>query len=654
MIVLLISKFALSQLNIADSFKSTLNKNLPDTLKIDLINDYISKYSPSDPGVALIYSDSAIYLSLKSNDSLRLANSFNRKGIALYYIGDYNTSLENYFLALSIKEKIGEKFTLWREYNNIGLVLRNLELNEEALKYFNQALQNVLKIDNKAYQAIVWNNIGISYRGMGDYLSAKEALNKALDLNSRIGEKQSIAHNLNNLGKVFFSQGNIMLAIEYFEKALAINMSLANYYEIVQNYNNLADANISLKKYSIAKHYLDEAFDILKRIDAVQLRLNYLNLYSNYFTEIKDYKNAVIVRNKYIELTDSISILNRTKQFTQLKNLANAEKEIQEVEFLKKINLIQQEKIRIQRSIQIGAGIVILVILILFFVVWQNLRDKKRLNQTLNERTYELEALNEEYHAANEELNTQRDNLEETLNILKTTQNRLIQSEKMVSVGILAAGVAHEINNPLNFIHGGITGIKEYFKDKPQDHIVEIDFYIDAVSEGVEKATTIVNGLNHFSRDENYKSSDVNIHRIIDTSLLMLNSFILDRIEVIKDFTSVPFCIYGNEGKLHQAIMNVILNAVQAIEGKGAITIKTQVVNSAVRIEIKDTGGGISPDNLSKIFDPFFTTKEPGQGTGLGLSITYNIIQEHNGSIEIESLLGHGTNVKIEIPLEAI
>lgn len=654
MIVLLISKFALSQLNIADSFKSTLNKNLPDTLKIDLINDYISKYSPSDPGVALIYSDSAIYLSLKSNDSLRLANSFNRKGIALYYIGDYNTSLENYFLALSIKEKIGEKFTLWREYNNIGLVLRNLELNEEALKYFNQALQNVLKIDNKAYQAIVWNNIGISFRGMGDYLSAKEALNKALDLNSRIAEKQSIAHNLNNLGKVSFSQGNIMLAIEYFEKALAINMSLANYYEIVQNYNNLADANISLKKYSIAKRYLDEAFNILRRIDAVQLRLNYLNLYSNYFTEIKDYKNAVIVRNKYIELTDSISILNRTKQFTQLKNLANAEKEIQKVEFLKKINLIQEEKIRIQRSIQIGAGIVILVILILFFVVWQNLRDKKRLNQTLNERTYELEALNEEYHAANEELNTQRDNLEETLNILKTTQNRLIQSEKMVSVGILAAGVAHEINNPLNFIHGGITGIKEYFKDKPQDHIVEIDFYIDAVSEGVEKATTIVNGLNHFSRDENYKSSDVNIHRIIDTSLLMLNSFILDRIEVIKDFTSVPFSIYGNEGKLHQAIMNVILNAVQAIEGKGAITIKTQVVNSAVRIEIKDTGGGISPDNLSKIFDPFFTTKEPGQGTGLGLSITYNIIQEHNGSIEIESLLGHGTNVKIEIPLEAI
>ena len=142
LIALLVCKVALTQLNIADSFKSTLTKNLPDTLKIDLINDYISKYSPNDPGVALTYSDSAISLSLKCKDSLRLANSFNRKGIALYYIGDYNTSLENYFHALSVKEEIGENSTLWREYNNIGLVLRNIDLNEEALKYFNQALKN--------------------------------------------------------------------------------------------------------------------------------------------------------------------------------------------------------------------------------------------------------------------------------------------------------------------------------------------------------------------------------------------------------------------------------------------------------------------------------------------------------------------------------
>jgi C4-dicarboxylate-specific signal transduction histidine kinase len=291
-------------------------------------------------------------------------------------------------------------------------------------------------------------------------------------------------------------------------------------------------------------------------------------------------------------------------------------------------------------------------------------KHSDNLERLVAERTHELKAANEEYQAVNEELQAinnelskkneivlqQKKDIENVLKNLKATQSQLIQSEKMASLGVLTAGVAHEINNPLNYIMGGYIGLNDELKAYDFNKDKRISVFLEGIKTGIDRASDIVKGLNQLSRDNDNYNERCEIHTIINNCLTILHHKYKNRIEIIKNFEKENLCTMGNSGKLHQVFINIISNAIDSIENNGVIYIDTISNDKKHEISIKDTGCGIPVENLDKIIDPFFTTKDPGKGTGLGLYITNTIIQQHNGSLLFDSALDKGTKVLIHLP----
>ena len=282
------------------------------------------------------------------------------------------------------------------------------------------------------------------------------------------------------------------------------------------------------------------------------------------------------------------------------------------------------------------------------------------LELKVQERTLALERANEE---------------------IKETQAMMVHSEKMRSLGELVAGIAHEINNPVNFIHGNIVILDKYVKDlfnlidqyianensisqEELDKIqkiktdIDLDFIRDDVKdliksciEGTERTKNIVLDLKNFSRMEEMVLTQFNIPKEIDTTLNILNNKYKNRITVVKEYQENLPKIEAYGGQLNQVFMNILDNAQYAIKGEGTVTINVKQEGENVVIKFSDTGEGIKKEDIKKVFEPFFTTKPVGQGTGLGMSITYRVIKNHNGEIYVDSEVGKGTTFTIILPI---
>lgn len=285
------------------------------------------------------------------------------------------------------------------------------------------------------------------------------------------------------------------------------------------------------------------------------------------------------------------------------------------------------------------------------------------------------------------ELNQSNKDLNNALDDLKNAQTKLVDAEKMASLGQLTAGIAHEINNPINFVSSNIrplrrdiddiieliNKVEEIIKDKSLDQefeeihkfkkeidydylISEIDVLLKGMADGASRTVEIVKGLKSFSRLDESDLKFASVNEGLDSTIIILNSTFKGKVTVTKKFEDIPE-IECYAGKLNQVFMNIINNAAQAVmsahenDNDGEVVIRTYRDEDTVKISIKDNGMGMTDEVKHKIFEPFFTTKKVGEGTGLGLSIVYSIIELHKGAIEVNSELGVGTEFLITLPI---
>jgi len=305
----------------------------------------------------------------------------------------------------------------------------------------------------------------------------------------------------------------------------------------------------------------------------------------------------------------------------------------------------------------------------------------KEINQLVDAYNYMAFQLNELYESLELKVQERTIELERANQNLKDAQVMMVHSEKMRSLGELVAGIAHEINNPVNFIHGNLMHLENYSSDMlelidmytalesnlPAEKLEEINKYkkqididflhddlkdlLKSCKEGTERTKNIVLDLKNFSRLGEIVLTELDIPKEIDTTLNILNNKLKDRITIHKDFASDLPKIEAYGGQLNQIFMNIIDNAQYAIKDKGDIYISAKREGDNIIMSFKDTGKGMSQTEIAKVFEPFFTTKPVGEGTGMGMSITYKVIQNHKGSVTIDSKEGVGTTFTITLPI---
>jgi signal transduction histidine kinase len=301
--------------------------------------------------------------------------------------------------------------------------------------------------------------------------------------------------------------------------------------------------------------------------------------------------------------------------------------------------------------------------------------------------------LNEKLIQTSEEMQAKNSKLEATLKRLEETQTQMLQSEKMASIGQLAAGVAHEINNPTGFVSSNLKTLADYQQDisrllaqygqllvslasgqnesvlpepvkteirdiKAFHEEIDLDFLLEDITdlisdcrEGTERIKRIVLDLKDFAHPGEDRIQLTDINKGLESTLNVVNNEIKYKATVEKDFGDIP-PIRGYPQQLNQVFMNILVNAAQAIEKHGVIKVTTRSNDGHVEVTISDNGCGIESKNLDKIFDPFFTTKGVGRGTGLGMHIAYKIIEKHHGRVSVESQVGEGTTFAIRLPVE--
>jgi signal transduction histidine kinase len=418
--------------------------------------------------------------------------------------------------------------------------------------------------------------------------------------------------------------------------------------------------NLSLKE--------SEIKEIIKLIDIQKKNQEKLKLQVN---EIN--KELTVKKKDYINQTKEIEL---KEQELQQKNIEISDSQKILIDLQNRIHEINEEfqiqetKIRLHKKTISLFIIAIILTLLVLSIIYKAFKNKIKSNKLIEEK--------------NKRISEHKEEIEATLNRLKDTQVQLVSAEKMASLGQLTAGIAHEINNPINFISSGVFTLKQSINDVkkvlsifmevscenvdeklPEIYKVceeieldivlyEIDKLLESIEIGAMRTTEIVKGLRTFSRLDEDALKYIDFHENIESTLILLKTKLKNKITIKREYSDIPK-IECYPGPINQVLMNILSNAIDAIEHSGTIHIRTFYnktdQNGFLKLEIEDSGAGIEPEKIKHIFEPFYTTKDIGKGTGLGLSICYGIIKKHNGEILVDSIVNKRTIFTILLPI---
>ena len=594
-----------------------------------------------NPASAFNYYQKAVLLSEEQNDSVAQAISRSKLGHGSYLIGDYYTALVNHRKALAISTELEFDSLIAEELSQIGSIyyFGNIGDLQRALDHFEEAYRIFMKLGHDESAGLNLNNMAYVYWAQGDKERALETHLQALDFFEGIGDEKGMATSLSDIGFTLNSMGKYQEALDYHFKALELERRIKRVLMEVPTLNNIGKSYQHLGNYQKSLHYSTQSLEMAQK-RGLLLRQNEASatLHITY-QMMGDLQRAYDMLMLHKKLNDSLTssgqarkilALELEQEFKKKEQIAKLEAENEEV--------ISAEKLQQEKRTSLGRLIISVLFVILLFVTGVAVIVYRQVNKQLSQKKKELDQKNR--------------GLEEALVELKETHAELTQMEKMASLGLLSTGLAHEINNPLNFIMGGITMIESAIRNPDEMDHEQVTDIIAQINQAVSRASLIIQNLNRFSRKYDFlEFVPTKLPEVVEACLLMLNKSIVDKCEVKTHFEPGSETIISNESVLFQVLLNLIVNSADAMKDKGTIEIHSAIEAKTgdVLITVADNGVGIDPKILTKIYDPFFTTKDVGEGTGLGLSITYRLIKNLGGQIRHESTPGKGTTAYIRL-----
>jgi two-component system NtrC family sensor kinase len=638
-----------------DSLQKAYDKNRQDTTlaKIYFFKS-MSVFLTTNVDSGLIYSHKALNLSRKIHYEWGEVNALT--GIATYQNinGDLPGSLKTTFEALPKAQRLGLMRTVAACYNTRGLTYSTMRDYAKALDNYYAALQIVEKHHYNDLTVTMLNNAARAYLDMNKLDSAAYFTKKAYSFALEKKSLKNFGYLIRNFGIIEFKKGNNEAAISYYRKSINDSTSKNDHYLFSECYRRIAEAYQNMHRADSCIFYAKKAVEHAKldrNPDQVQRATTLL---TGEYKAVSDYKNAFYYQEVTQQAKDSLFSQQKTLQVQNL--VYNEQQRLQETHAKE---IAYQNRVRFYAML--GAlGVLVLIAVILLFANSQ----RKKANSILKQQNDRIEA--------------QRKDLEKTVADLKNTQRQLIQSEKMASLGELTAGIAHEIQNPLNFVNnfsevnteliqemelefdrGSINGVRPLINDIKANQ--------QKISQHGKRADFIVKGMLQHSRASTGEKQPTNINVLADEFFKLSfhglrakdKSF---NAEMITNFDPELPKVNVVQQDIGRVLLNLINNAFYAVNQKSktgrpdykpTVELSTSYTNGQIQIKVKDNGNGIPESIKDKIMQPFFTTKPTGEGTGLGLSLSYDIVVKgHGGNILINSAEGNGSEFIINLPFK--